>query len=201
MIGKLIITVVALTAQIAIAETHQLDLAKSSFKWVGKKVTGQHDGNVKFKSGSVTFTKGKLSGGTFTLDMNTISNNDVKSDEWRQKLVAHLKSDDFFNVKGHPTASFVIKKAKPSKIATEWDVTGDLTVKGITKSITFRTTIKQTGKLKVATAKFKIDRSRWDIKYKSGKFFDPKELGDKLIYDDIEIELSLQTKGKTGKKS
>lgn len=184
------------------AETLKLDTSKSTLKWVGKKVTGQHDGNVKIKSGSVTFGKNNnLSKGTFVLDMKSISNNDVESPKWRKKLVDHLKNEDFFNVEKFPTAKFVIKSSKKSKKVNTWDVTGALTVKNKTNEVTFPATITTKGNQKMAKASFKIDRSKWDIKYNSGSFFDPKKLGDKLIYDDIEIELNLVTEAKAGKKS
>lgn len=174
------------------ATTLKLDTKASKLTWYGKKVTGGHDGHLSIKSGEVKFEKENLVGGEFILDMNTITNNDVESPEWKAKLVDHLKSDDFFNVKKFPTAKFTIKKAEKEKGDT-FKITGDLTVKGITHSINFPAKITGSGNIRVADATVKIDRLKWDIKYNSGKFFDAKKLGDKLIYDEIELKMNLKT--------
>ncbi len=172
--------------------SHDLDLEKSVVSWKGEKVAGAHNGTLKVKSGAATFTDGVLTGGSFTLDMASIVNLDVESPKWRAKLENHLKSDDFFNVSQYPEGKFVITKAEPQ--ADGYLISGDLTIKNKTHAVSFPATVSQKGDSYHALANVKIDRLKWDIKYNSGKFFDPKKLGDKLIYDEIEIGLDLMTK-------
>ncbi len=164
-----------------------VDTSKSSLKWVGKKVTGQHDGTVQIKSGSFDLNKGQ---GSFVIDMKSIDNKDL-SGEWKQKLEGHLKSPDFFNVAKFPEAKFSLKNVKKNS-GNKYTFTGDLTVKDITKPISFPVTIEKKNNATMVSGKFTIDRLKWDIKYNSGKFF--QKLGDKMIYDDIDFELSLVTK-------
>lgn len=169
--------------------THSVNPAKSSLKWLAKKVTGQHDGTVNVKSGSLTVNGDQITAGNFVLDMTTIKVLDIKDAETNGKLVGHLNSDDFFSVANHKEANFKITsvKAKAGKDGTTHEITGDLTIKGITKSITFpaKVVLQKTGF--IATAKFTINRTWWDIKYGSSSFIEG--LGDKAIYDDIEFDL------------
>lgn len=183
----------ALTANAAATKSIPLDTKASQVKWVGTKITkSSHNGTVDLKEGSVTFSGKSLTAGTFTIDMTTIKNLDLTDAKMNQKLVGHLTSDDFFAVQAHPTAAFKITKVEDSK-SGDIKVTGDLTIKGITKPVTFPATMKFEGGVYTATGKLTINRTQWDIKYNSGSYFDPKKLGDKLINDDIEIELSLRT--------
>lgn len=169
-----------------------LDVTASKIKWVGRKIVGPHNGTVNLKEGSVTLEGTKPTAATFTIDMTSIKDEDLTNADFNKKLVDHLSSDDFFAVKTHPTSVFVLTKATPGKNG-EFTLTGDMTIKGITKSITFPAKIVESKGVYSATAKFKINRTDWGVKYNSGKFFDPKTLGDKLINDDIEIELDLKT--------
>lgn len=166
-----------------------VDTKKSSIGWVGKKVTGQHNGILKLKSGTFNLAEGK---GTFVMDMKSIDTKDLSGDT-KKKLDGHLKSDDFFNVKKYPEAKFVLESVKPEGAAKDgkqkYKMTGELTIKGIGKKISF--TGEYQAAKKMLAADFKINRTEWDIKYNSGKFFDPAKLADKLIYDDIDIQLSL----------
>nr|MDQ3017685.1 YceI family protein [Bacteroidota bacterium] len=108
--------------------------------------------------------------------------------EGKGKLEGHLKSPDFFSIESHPTAIFVVKKAV-AKGKGVYDVTGDLTIKGITNTVTFPTTVNVSGKEVTAKANIKIDRSQYDVRYGSGKFFE--NLGDKTIYDDFDLAVTL----------
>jgi polyisoprenoid-binding protein YceI len=180
---------------------YELDTAGSAFKWTGRKVSGEHFGNVKLKSGSVNLDKGMPVGGEFVLDMTTITDSDIEAAEWRKKLEDHLKSPDFFAVEKFPTATFKLENAKKQGGAGEFEVTGTLTVKDITKPVKFTAKISEDKGVAKAAAKFQINRLDWDIKYNSGKFFDVKQLGDKMIYDDIGIEFDLVTKAAPAKKS
>ena len=169
-----------------LAKPMTVDTKKSSIEWVGKKVSGEHSGSLKLESGKFDLEKGS---GSFVIDMKSIDNTDLEG-EWKQKLEGHLKSEDFFNVAKYPTAKFVMKQAEKQKDG-KYKVSGDLTVKGITKPVDFMATMTEEDKMKWLMADFKIDRLNWDIKYNSGKFFDVKKLGDKMIYDDIDLKLKL----------
>ncbi len=174
------------------AQDYTVDASSSSLKWAGEKVLGKHNGSVNIKDGSMTKT-GKNFEGIFTIDMTSIKNEDLKDADNNAKLIGHLKSDDFFSVAKHNTATFKLKKIKdytPKKgeKGKHW-VTGDLTIKGNTNEIAFPAEITFSDKGFKALAKFSIDRSKWDIRYGSGSFFD--NLGDKTIYDEIKFDLSL----------
>ena len=160
----------------------KVDPSSSTINWEGKKVTGAHNGTIKVKEGQLTFSEGKLTGGSFTMDMTTIACADL-SGKGAEKLVGHLKSDDFFGVASHPAANLVISNVAAT--ADGYDITGDLTIKGITKPISFTATAGQY----LANAKITIDRTAYDIKYGSGSFFD--NLGDKAIHNDFTIDANL----------
>lgn len=199
-IGKLglgLLAAVLWSLPVAAAE-YELDTAKSYVTWVGKKVSGQHDGRVQLSNGSVKMKNDMPTGGEFVLDMNSITCNDL-SGKWQKKLVDHLKSDDFFNVSKYPTGKFVINKV--GKSGGQVVIEGNLTIKDKSNKVSVPATVKKQGKNYLATAKLKIDRTKWDIRYNSGKFFDVKQLGDKMIYDDIEIGLNLVTKATAKKPS
>ena len=174
---------VTISATVA-AQTKQVDASKSSIVWVGKKITGQHDGTVGLKSGALNFKKDKLKGGTFTVDMNALIVTDIAAGKGKEDLEGHLKADDFFGTTTFPTANLVFKKIA-DKGNGLYAVTGDLTIKGITMPITFdMATTANTAKTTL-----KIDRTQYGIKYKSGNFF--KNLGDKTISDIFELQVAL----------
>lgn len=164
-------------------DTKKVDTEKSKITWKGYKVTGSHEGNIDLKSGELKFDGDKLIGGEFTVDMSSIGSTDL-SGEYKTKLDGHLKSDDFFGVENHPTATLVISKTK-STGKNSYEVTGDLTVKGKTNPITFEMSIYGSK----ATANIKIDRTKYDVRYGSGSFFD--DLGDKTIYDEFDLVVDL----------
>lgn len=166
------------------AQTKKVDVKKSTVKWHAEKVTGQHEGGVSLKDGSLTFKAGKLTGGNFTADMNSITVTDIKADQGGDKLVGHLKADDFFGTEKHPTATLVFKTlaAKANGVYT---VTADLTLKGITKPVTFDLATTANS----ATTSFKIDRTKYGIEYNSKSIF--SGIGDKAIYDDFTITVNL----------
>ncbi len=186
---KLIYTfgLVLFTAMMAIAN-HMEETVKpvktgeSSVEWTGKKVTGKHYGTVGIKSGELKFDGDALVGGSFVIDMTTITVDDLEG-EWGDKLLGHLKSDDFFGVENHNTATFTITEvmAKDGVYA----VTGDLTIKGKTAPVTFTANVDGS----TATADITVDRTVYDIRYGSGKFFD--NLGDKTINDNFTLAVSL----------
>lgn len=166
------------------AQTSKIDVSKSNIHWIGKKITGEHEGSIKFKDGSLVFKSKKLTGGSFTVDMTSLSNTDQTGSS-KQKLEGHLKSEDFFNTTAFTTSTLVFKSIA-SKGNNTYLVTGDLTIKGNTNSIQFDLVI--VGKNK-ATATLIVNRTKYDIKYGSGSYFD--DLGDKTIYDDFELHVVL----------
>lgn len=185
-----ILMMAAFLSPALLAQTYNVDATKSTLGWTGEKVTGAHHGTVAISSGMFTMNDAKEMTGEFAVDMTSITNLDIESAEYNAKLVKHLKSDDFFAVASHPTATFEISRA----IEFQGDganhrVFGKLTIKGITNEISFPAQIDFTDAGFTAKANFSIDRSRWNVKYGSGSFFDA--LGDKLIYDDIKFDLHL----------
>ncbi len=173
-------------------ETYKADVKESKIGWLAKKVTGQHNGYVTLKEGTLQVENGKIIGGEFTMDMTTISCEDIKDAGMNAKLINHLKSDDFFSVNKNPTSKFVIKKVNyTGKKGNEetYNITGDLTIKGITNSVTFDAKTTSKGNMITAAAKFTFDRLLWKIEYNSGKIFE--SIGDKMIYDDVEMTLNM----------
>ncbi|PKB18127.1 YceI family protein [Flavobacterium sp. 5] len=176
--------VVALSTLTVTAQTKKVDVTKSSIKWLAKKVTGEHSGTVALKSGTLVFKKKALSGGSFTVDMTSLTATDLTG-EYLGKLNGHLKSEDFFGTEKFPTSTLVFKTIA-SKGNDVYTVTSDLTIKGITKPVTFDITVKGN----TATTTFNVDRTKYDIKYNSKSFFD--SIGDKAIYDEFELTVNLQ---------
>lgn len=166
----------------------KVDEKASTIGWIGKKVTGQHTGNVQIASGEFTVDKKAIKEGTFEIDMTTITVTDVTDPNGNARLVGHLKNDDFFGVEKFPKAKFVITSVTP-KSGDEYTVKGNLTIKGTTAAIEFPATIKNDGKKLTAVAKILIDRTKYDIKYRSTNFFE--NLGDKAISDEFELNVNL----------
>ncbi|MGA9638668.1 YceI family protein [Flavobacterium sp.] len=176
--------VVAFSSVAVSAQSKKIDVSKSNINWVGKKVTGKHNGVVNFKEGQLTFKTNKLVGGTFTVDMTSLTATDLTG-EYLGKLNGHLKSEDFFGTDKFPTSTLVFKKVA-TKSTGIYTVTADLTIKGKTNPVTFDLAVKGNS----ATTKFNVNRTKYDIKYGSGSFFD--NLGDKAISDEFELEVALQ---------
>jgi len=167
------------------AQTKKVDAAKSKITWVGKKVSGQHEGTVALKDGALVFKGAKLTGGTFTVDMTSIKTTDLTAEQGGDKLNGHLKSADFFGAEKYPTSTLVFKKIA-DKGNGVYTVTADLTIKDKTNPVTFDIAVKGNS----ATTKFNIDRTKYDIKYNSGNFF--QNLGDKVINDEFELSAAIQ---------
>lgn len=167
--------------------TKDVVIAESVVTWKGYKVLGEHTGEIRIKEGKLDFDGDNLTGGEFTIDMSTISTTDLEG-EYAQKLVGHLSSPDFFNIESFPTAKFVITKVVSRGKTGDYKITGDLTIKESTESITFNAMIADN----VASAATKIDRSKFDIRYGSGSFFD--NLGDNTIYDEFDLDIKLVLK-------
>lgn len=178
------------------AVAYKLDAAASTVEWTAKKVTGQHNGTVAIKSGELNAEAGKLTAGKFAMDMTSIKVLDLTDAEMNGKLTGHLNSDDFFATAKSPESTFEIVSVEPiagaAAGAANYNVKGNLTIKGITKAITFPATITMDEKELKANATFDIDRTEWDIKYGSGKFF--QDLGDKMINDAFTVKFNIVAK-------
>lgn len=169
---------------------HEIDTKKSTLTWYATKVSGKHHGSVAIASGYIEIDKdGLLSGGECIMDMPTITVLDDMTGPMKNMLTNHLKSDDFFSVETFPTSTLTIKQV--STKASGVDITADLTIRGKTNEITFPATIAAEGSVWRAKAEIEIDRLRWDIKFRSGKFF--SGLGDALIHDTIRFEVDVVT--------
>lgn len=170
------------------------DLSGSTLKWVGKKVTGSHEGELKLKSASGRINADSSVAGKFEVDMTTIKNTDIESPKDSQKLVDHLSSPDFFKIDSFPVATFEIISSKPITDARAGEpntmISGQLSIKGITQPVSFPAVVSvEDGKVS-AKGTAVIDRTLFDVRYGSGKFF--QGLGDKLIYDNFEVQVDLK---------
>lgn len=192
---KGIMLLMAAIAFVALSFTNPIEIeilktnvSKSEIKWTGYKVTGKHFGTVEVKEGALDFSEGMLTGGSFVIDMNSIAVKDIEG-EWAGKLEGHLKSEDFFGVEKHPTATFTITQVAAKGTPGDYKVIGNVTIKEKTEEVKFYAHVEETAEGKVATADIKLDRTDFDVKYGSGSFF--SGLGDKTIYDEFDLEVKL----------
>ncbi len=159
-----------------------IDLKKSSFSWKGTKVSGKHLGTISLKSAKVTTSKaGFITKGNFVMDISSVTVTDLKG-EWAGKFLGHLKSNDFFNVEKYPLAKLDITKDDGKML---W---ANLTIKAKTNPVNFK--YKKEGSNYVGTLLF--DRTKFDMIYGSGNFF--KNLGDKMIHNEVSLDFNLVTK-------
>jgi polyisoprenoid-binding protein YceI len=149
---------------------------------------GGHSGYVYISKGELMIEKSQLVGGSVEVDMSTIEDERHNSDN---NLINHLKDPDFFDVKKFPISTFSVTKVA-SVAKDSVDVTGNLTIKGITHEVTFPTKIEVKSKTLKANGKLTIDRTKWDVRYGSGKFFD--NLADRTISDEIEFDMTIMAK-------
>lgn len=181
---------VATAAPKAKSANYKVDGTASSINWLAKKVTGQHGGTIAMTSGTLTVANDNITGGSFVIDMNSIKCTDLTG-EWADKLIGHLRSDDFFSVEKNPTAQLTITKVNYES-ANKANIDANLTIKGITKAISFPSAISKKGDVLVAVSTIRVDRTKFDIKYGSKSFFE--SIGDKAIEDEFEITVNLVAK-------
>lgn len=155
----------------------------SKIVWKGYKVTGSHEGTINLKSGSLTFKGDALTGGEFVVDMTSLESTNL-SGNMKGKLDGHLKSDDFFGVENHPEATLMLTSVKATG-KNAYNAKGKLTIKGKTNPVEFTIAIYGSK----ANATVKVDKSKYDVRYKYGSFFD--NLGDKTIYDEFDLVVDL----------
>ncbi len=164
----------------------------SNIEWYAEKVTGKHNGLVNLKSGSIELANGQLKGGSFTIDMTSIKVTDLEG-EYAQKLEGHLNSADFFNTAEHQTAKFTITGVKPqTEGVNNTIINGNLAIKGISHPVSFPAKVETTDGKFAAYGEIVVDRSKYDVRFGSNSFFD--NLGDKAIYDEFTMKVSLGAK-------
>ena len=174
---------------------YKVSAKQSKMQWTGYYVFnfGEHTGSVELSGGEIQVDNQLLTGGYFDIDMKTIKDLDMPEADGGKDLVNHLMSDDFFAVDKFPTARFEISKTEKIKDAKaggpNFDITGDLYIKGVKNSLTFPALITFQDNTLSAKARFKFDRTKWNIHYNSGKFF--SDVGDGAISDAIAIEIDL----------
>ncbi len=182
---KQLFSLVCVMFAIAIsAQTKAVNAANSKIDWKGYKVTGSHTGTVGVKSGALIFSGDVLKGGEVVIDMTTMACTDLDA-KTGGGLVGHLSSDEFFGVAKNPTAKIAITKVASKGKPGEYKITANLTIKNITKEIKFDANVGTN----MAKAALKIDRTDYDVKYGSGSFMD--NLGDKTIYDEFDLNVTL----------
>ena len=166
-----------------LSQTATLDIESSNLKWTGKKITNSsHYGSLKFKSGEVKFSNGIIESGKFVVDMTTINVEDIEG-RGKSRLEGHLKGDDFFSVEDFKEATLVINSS--SKNGDSIKVMGTLTIKDLNSDVEFDMNKSGDG----WTADLTFDRSKHNVRFRSGSFFE--NLGDNLILDDIELNAKL----------
>lgn len=183
----------AVKVEKAVKVANNVDVVNSVITWKGTKPTGDfHEGVVSLKEGSLTVENGVLTAGEFVIDMNSIKNTDIKDAGKSAYLVKHLASADFFEVEKYPTAKFVITSSE--KKDDKLQVTGNLTVKDVTKSITIPATVSETdGVVTFKSDAFNVNRADFNVKYKSKSFFSLKELKDRVIDDLMGMSFEVKT--------
>jgi len=159
------------------------DTTKTKLLWLGEKVTGQHTGTINLQSGWLNWQDNKIVSGEFNIDMTSL-----KETENNERLLGHLKSDDFFGVVKYPLAKLVIKGSTPFDKGTGV-VSGTLTLKDVTNPIEFKATMQKKDDGTWFFANITVDRTKYNIRYGSGSFFD--NLGDKTIYDEFKLKVNL----------
>lgn len=183
-------------------EIYTVNTNESELGWQGWKPTGTHNGTVNITDGELMVNNGQVVGGNFTIAMSSITVSDIEDPEYNAKLKGHLTSADFFEVETFPTATFDITGIKAvdenaidlskekGDIIPNYAITGNLTMKDISKSITFNAIIKMAeNQISAQTNQFFIDRTDWNVQYGSKKFF--SDLKDKFINDEMGITINL----------
>ncbi len=167
-------------------------ISDGNVSWVGSAPGKQHNGIVKVTDGGIVVEGDQIKGGDFAIDMASIVVQDLDEDSGKSKLEGHLSSGDFFLVEQYPYAKFSIVEVEPvdDREDANYMISGNLTIKDLTKGISFPAMIEMSeGGLSAKTSKFTIDRTEWDIKYNSGVIGTAQ---DKLIHDKIALEIDIQ---------
>jgi polyisoprenoid-binding protein YceI len=179
------LTVIVINAQ----QRYEADPVSTVIEWKGEKIIGSdHMGTINLKSGWLDIEGNAITAGEFIIDMNSINNTDLKDENMKRRLEGHLKSDDFFGVDKYPFSRLVITGASAFTEGTS-TVRGNLTIKEVTHPAEFTARVMKEGDSHVYTAQITFDRSLYDVRFGSGKFF--SNLGDNAIRDEIHLDVRL----------
>lgn len=170
-------------------DVYTVDLTNSVIEWSGAKIAYGHNGLMSLSSGNLVMNGDNITGGEFTIDMNSIVNVDIEDPEKNEQLVGHLMSEDFFETSTYPTAKFVVTGAQKGE-GNSHAITGNLTLKETTRSISFNAdVVVDAGVVTAVTPQFVIDRSEWNVRFGSKSFFN--DLKDDFIKDEIGLVIKL----------
>lgn len=201
----------------ASAVTYSVNTDESEVGWIGYKPTGKHNGTIPITEGEIAVEDGTIQGGSITINVADIQNEDLADDPENQgKLLGHLKSPDFFDVENHPTATFEITSVEAynaeemEEVKEEYEteytpieadeyrvdspthkITGNLTMRGNTLSISFPANVQVTENGISANAKFNIDRTNWGVSFRDEAAVTDKAK-DQFIYNTVNVSLDLQ---------
>lgn len=165
--------------------TYTVDPERSTIDWTAKKVGGGHTGTIKITSGSLVHNGKSLTKGMFLINMSSITSDNAR-------VTTHLKSDDFFAAEKNPNAKFEITKVTPAG-TDRVNILGNLTIKGISQPVAFPATVRTQKGIVVAVANgIRVDRTKYDIKFRSKTFF--LDIGDKAVDDEFELNINLVAK-------
>jgi polyisoprenoid-binding protein YceI len=173
------------------SKTFEIIAAQSNIDWIGRKVTGAHNGTIGIKEGFLTFSDDGPAGGRFVIDTTSIKILDVTDPAANAQFAGHLASADFFNSALYPEAILAITTAASAGNNT-YHIDGDLTIKGITHPIRFDAQINDTGDTVSSFGKIIVDRTKFGMKFRSGSFF--HNPGDTLIYNDFDLIINISAK-------
>lgn len=162
--------------------------ANSQIDWTGRKVTGAHNGTIGIKEGNFIAKDGKINGGNIVINTAAIKILDVTDPATNAQFAGHLASDDFFSTEKFPTAAFDILSVKEVSNNT-YHLEGNLTIKDITHLVGFDAKVESNKNGIKFSGKLVIDRTKYDIRFRSGNFF--VDLGDTLIYNDFDLDFDI----------
>lgn len=187
----IVLITVLLIFPLSAQKKHTADPTATQITWTGKKLGKEHVGTIGLKEGYISIDKNAITGGEFLVDMTSIKNTDIEDEKMNGMLIGHLKSDDFFGVEKYPAAKLVLTGSSKFVNGTA-TVKGNMTIKGATNPVEFTVQEAATGGVKTYKALITVDRTQYDVKYGSGKFF--TDLGDKAISDEFTLEVTLVAK-------
>ena len=168
---------------------YELNTSKSALTWIGKEITTKtHTGTIDIKNGNIKINPDRSVTGEVLMVMNTLKVTDLEGKS-KEYLEGHLRSKDFFGVDDFPEAKLSFKSTNISKESNSISFDGELTIKSITEKVSFEATLKKSEPILEAVANLTFDRTKFNVIYRSGGFFD--DLGDKLILDNIEVQMDI----------
>jgi len=170
---------------------YSADLSATQLKWKGTKVLGEHVGTIQLKDGWINWKRNSITSGSFEIDMSSLKDVDQNDEKMRSMLENHLKSDDFFGVEKFPVSTLEITTPTAFRNGKAY-ITANLTIKGVTQPVSFNATVSDNGNELVFVAPITVDRTKYGLKYGSGKFF--PSIGDKAINDEFTLDVTLVVK-------